>query len=147
MGCTSSNIVSTDPPEPKIAIESTITDEKIRNNTMTDTDEKSRQSISWSERRNSQKEKDIIFSTKFSEARIELGKRLSYRNRIYAKCTRCGDLSTESSNNYYGYYLIVTEINTKAKCRRCNLHFSFEHFGVVKSVEEIIDMIIEEMAE
>lgn len=138
MGCTSSAILETKPesipesiPEPKMSVIETTVEG----------------SLSYTERRNSQKEKNIIIKDQTKLARIELGRRMSYRQVIHSKCTRCGDLGPEHSNQYYGYYLVVPDINTKNKCRRCNLYFSFEHFGVVKSVDDAITMIIEEMTE
>jgi hypothetical protein len=136
MGCTSSNEMSKQKqPEP------TITATETPENTLCEND------TTWTERRNSNKEKDTIIKQRNKAARLELGRRINYRTAIYAKCMRCGDMGPDHSNQYCGYYLIVPEIHTKSKCRRCNIPFSFEHYGVVKSIEEAIEMIIDELAE
>ena len=103
--------------------------------------------VSWSERRNSNKEKDVFMKDRIKLARIELGNRISYRGYVNSKCPRCCDLGPDRSNQYCGYYLIVFDVDTKTKCRRCNVPFSFEHYGVVKSIEEAVNMIIDEMSQ
>jgi len=101
----------------------------------------------WKVRRNSQKEKDHYIKRKTKEARIELGKRITHRNSVSVKCPKCGDPGPESCNNYYGYYLLVREIKINVKCRRCGVNFSYEHIGVVKTVDETITEIMNEATE
>jgi hypothetical protein len=103
--------------------------------------------LSWGERRNSNKEKDVFMKDRIKLARLELGNRISYRGIVKSKCPNCGDMGPDHSNQYCGYYLIVFDVITKTKCRRCNINFSFEHYGVVKSVEDAINMIVDEMSE
>ena len=162
MGCiTSSNNEKNSPPipkkTPKSEIEEVVTAPSTidlkhsisHSNPTASTEEDSIHSISldthsWKDRRNSQKEKETYYKRKTKEARIELGKRITHRATVNVKCTKCGDIGPESSNQYCGFYLLVNEIDTKTKCRRCNIPFSYRHIGVVKTINEVINEIIQE---
>lgn len=100
--------------------------------------------ISWGKRRNSEKEKSQFVKYKTDQAKVELQKRLSLRTAVHSKCPTCGDLGPETSNQYYAFYLVVPSIVTKTKCRRCNVPFSFEYVGLVKSTAEALNMILDE---
>ncbi len=100
--------------------------------------------LSWGKRRNSEKEKYQFVKYKTEQAKIELQKRLSLRTVVRSKCPTCGDLGPETSNQYYTFYLIVPSIITKTKCRRCNVPFSFEYVGHVKSINDTINLILDE---
>jgi len=77
-------------------------------------------------------------------ARSELKKRISLRSAVHSKCPICGDLGPETSDQYYTFYLIVPNIITKTKYRRCNVYFSFEYMGAVKSIDQAIGLIMYE---
>jgi hypothetical protein len=100
--------------------------------------------LTWRERRNSEKEKASFAKYKIDRARGELQKRLSLRTVTHSKCPTCGDLGPETSNQYYAFYLIVLSVICKTKCRRCNVHFSFEYVGMVKSLQEAVNLILDE---
>ena len=100
--------------------------------------------LTWSERRNSEKEKASFAKYKIDRARGELQKRLSLRNVTHSKCPVCGDLGPETSNQYYAFYLIVLSIICKTKCRRCNVYFSFEYVGLVKSLTDAVNLVLDE---
>jgi hypothetical protein len=100
--------------------------------------------LTWSERRNSEKEKASFAKYKIDRARGELQKRLSLRTVTHSKCPVCGDLGPETSNQYYAFYLIVLSVICKTKCRRCNVYFSFEYVGMVKSLQEAVNLVLDE---
>jgi hypothetical protein len=100
--------------------------------------------LSWSKRRNSEKQKAYFMNYKRDIAHEELKKRISLRSAVHSKCPICGDLGPETSYQYYTFYLIVPNIITKTKCRRCNVHFSFEYVGMVKSLNDAISLILDE---
>lgn len=100
--------------------------------------------FTWSERRNSEKEKVSFTKYKIDQAHGELQKRLSLRNTTHSKCPVCGDLGPETSNQYYTFYLVVPSIVCKTKCRRCNVYFSFEYIGMVKSLHEAVNLVLDE---
>lgn len=157
MGCTTSKSIDISPPEPKNSVDTTINtegensipdkstniDNVIIDNVIIDKKNK----ITWIERRNSYREKESI--TKYFDrvAHIELEKRLIYRSIVFAKCPSCGEDGPDSCNKYCGYWLVVPEIQTKNKCRKCDIAFNYEHFGLVKNISDMIDMIAEELAE
>lgn len=161
MGCTNNKSIDTLPPAPKDGIEvlesipPTYRDlrSSISSTTRSVTDHSSDNSVSnadkatWMERRNSQREKDNYVKRKTREARIELEKRITYRNIVSIKCPKCGDIGPEQCNKYYGFYLLVNELRLDTKCRRCNVNFSYEHVGVVKTINNAINEIIQELTE
>ena len=100
--------------------------------------------FTWSERRNSEKEKVSFTKYKIDQAHGELQKRLSLRNTTHSKCPVCGDLGPETSNQYYTFYLVVPSVVCKTKCRRCNVYFSFEYIGMVKSLHEAVNLVLDE---
>lgn len=100
--------------------------------------------LSWRQRRNSDKEKLKFINNKVDEAKIELRRRLSTKSSYNSKCPRCGDLGPEQSNQYYTFYLIVPSVTCNTKCRRCNIHFSFEYVGAVKSFDQAVCFILDE---
>ena len=100
--------------------------------------------MSWTERRNSEKEKTSFSKYKIDQARTELHKRFSLRTAVHSKCPTCGDLGPETSNQYYTFYLVVPSIITKTKCHRCNVYFSFEYVGMVKSLGDAINLVLDE---
>lgn len=100
--------------------------------------------LSWHKRRNSEKEKYDFVKHKTEQAKSELQKRLSLRTVVHSKCPICGDLGPETSNQYYTFYLVVPNIETKTKCRRCNVHFSFEYVGLVKNLNDAVNLILDE---
>lgn len=100
--------------------------------------------MSWSKRRNSEKEKMSFAKFKTDQAKAELQKRCSLRTVVHSKCPTCGDLGPETSNQYYTFYLVVPSIVCKTKCRRCNVHFSFEYVGMVKSHADAVNLVLDE---
>ncbi len=100
--------------------------------------------LSWTKRRNSEKQKTYFMNYKRDIAHGELQKRISLRSAVHSKCPTCGDLGPETSDQYYTFYLIVPSVITKTKCRRCNVYFSFEYMGAVKSIEQAIGLIMDE---
>lgn len=100
--------------------------------------------LSWRQRRNSNKEKLKFVNNKVDEAKAELRRRLSVKSSYNSKCPRCGDLGPEKSNQYYTFYLIVPSVTCKTKCRRCNIYFSFEYIGFVKSFDQAVCFILDE---
>jgi predicted Zn-ribbon and HTH transcriptional regulator len=79
-----------------------------------------------------------------SDATVELESRLHTHIKISIKCPTCGDLGPDSSDKYYGYHLVVNDMQSKSKCRRCGVNFSYKHIGSVKTKGEILSLILEE---
>jgi hypothetical protein len=136
MGCSNSTILI---PEPKVVIE-TIT---LNNEISTTTETIHR--VSWAERRNSQREKDFIIQTHHRDAKIQLENAITYKSYINSKCPVCNAEGPDGSNRYYGFYLVVDAIITKATCKKCNIKFTFQHFGVVKTEEELFNAFLKEI--
>jgi len=162
MGCVSSQPISfsSNPPEPKITHAEIITfksakvldeclDSVTDNTTVESSDIRETEiilkpAITWGERRNSEKEKASFTKFKTDQAKAELQKRYSLRTVVHSKCPTCGDLGPETSNQYYTFYLVVPTIECKTKCRRCNVHFSFEYVGMVKSHADAVNLVLDE---
>lgn len=141
--CVSANISISDPqlqsPEPKIVIDKINNDD---NEITTITESVSLPT--WTERRNSEKEKHNFSKQKIEMAQLELQRRYSVGLNTNSRCPVCGNIGPDSSNQYYTFYLIVPAIVSKSKCKQCDINYSFKYIGLVKTEAEALELILNE---